>query len=144
MWRGCNEHHLCSSVDGCEGQLCPSEDYSCGCHGKVSLGKHPSSIHYAEEMKMSRNGDSRQSASSDQIWQHTCLVHHSLSLSIAGLATKETEQPLQPWWTETTSAVICFYLWPHYQQQARSHHMEWPVGNTLQSKSLSLSMGAFW
>lgn len=44
---------------------------------------------------MSRNGDSRQSASSDQICQHISLVHHSLSPCIAGLTTKETEQPLQ-------------------------------------------------
>lgn len=85
LWRGCNERHLYSSGDSCEGQLCPSEGYGCGCHGKVSLGKHPSSLHFAEKMKMSRNGDSRQSASSDQIWQHICLLYiiHCLHLLLA-------------------------------------------------------------
>lgn len=114
----------CSSDDSCEGQLCPSEGCSCGCHGKVSLGKHSSSILCAETMKLSRNRYSRQSASSDQIWQHTCLVHHLLSPSVAGLATGETEQP---GWTETTSVVRCFYLCPQNLQQAIP---EWPMENT--------------
>lgn len=83
MWRGCNEHCPHSPSDSCEGHLCPSEGYRCGCHGTVSLEKHPSSFRYGEETKMSRHGDSRQSSSSDQIWQHT------LSPSSTSLAKKD-------------------------------------------------------
>lgn len=107
----------CSSGDSCEGQLCPSEGCRCGCHRRITLGKHPSSLLCAETMEVPRNRYSRQSASSDQIWQHTCLVHHLLSPSVAGLATGETEQP---GWMEKTSAARCFCPCPQNLQQARS------------------------
>lgn len=127
-----------SSADSCEGQFCPSEGCNCGCHGKVTLGKHPSS----NPLCRSNESVKKQIPQAiSKLWSD--LTAHLLSSSsIVSICCwpghrRDWEQPGQ---TEKNTAARCFCLCPQNLQQARSQMYR---KHMLQNKSLSSSLGNF-